>query len=376
MGVFYLGGVMLDRRQLLKQHVIDGVTRDKLVEAYDTNMDRIRGQLSKAWDDNAVVQDTLKTALTSAKSQEQYKLSQRRIVTESTAFLEDYRDSLADEGGTRLAVFASDQHLPFIRLDYFDLLLQILEYFSNDIAYYSSLNDLFDFEGMGRWEQLPDERRAVFDSNIENNYVLARIITSAVKRKIPHAMLVGLTGNHDLRILQTLRSREDGHAEKLVLEYMQFWHELGVHQFANGTKREPIVKLSKGLKWVHGVSAAKNDSTIVKNTIERCAGSDITGDEGILYHTVSGHVHRSFVGHHMGVTHANSGCGCSLDASYMKHISNRWNLGIVISEFETDGRGVDSTPLRMKRVNNELVTSYKGVTFKTKFDDTMYYSMQ
>ena len=100
MGVFYLGGIMLDRRQLLKQHVIDGVTRDKLVEAYDTNMDRIRGQLSKAWDDNAVVQDTLKTALTSAKSQEQYKLSQRRIVTESTAFLEDYRDSLADEGGT------------------------------------------------------------------------------------------------------------------------------------------------------------------------------------------------------------------------------------------------------------------------------------
>ena len=366
---------MLDRRNLLKQHIIDGIDRETLVSTYDTNMDRIRGQLSKAWDDNDVVTDTLKTALTSSKTQEQYRISQRRIITESDLFLDDFKESLAHEGGTKLAVFASDQHLPYIRVDYFDLLLQILEYFSDDIAYYSSMNDLFDFEGMGRWEQLPDERRAVFDSNIENNYVLAKIVTSAVKRKIPHAMLIGLTGNHDLRILHALRSREDGHSERLVLEYMKFWQDLGVYQFTNGTKREPIVKLSDGLKWVHGISAAKNDSTIVKNTIEHCAGSDITGDEGILYHTVSGHVHRSFVGHHMGVTHANSGCGCNLDASYMKHMSNRWNLGIVISEFETNGRGVDSSALKMRRKGNSLVTSYKGVTFDTEFDDTVYYTL-
>ena len=253
------------------------------------------------------------------------------------------------------------------------MLLQILEFFSEDIAYYSSMNDLLDFEEHGQWEQLPHEQKNMFYSNIQNTYTLIKIVTMAVKRKIPHAQLIGLTGNHDIRILNALRGNTTGHSERLVLEYMSVLKELGILQFANGTKREPIVQISDGLKWVHGVSAAKNDSTIIKNTIEQCAGSDLTLDAGILYHTVSGHVHRPFLGTHMGVTHANSGCGCSLDPQYMKHVSNRWRLGIVITEFEVDGRGVDSTPVTFTRRGNELVTSYKGVPFRTQYDDTMYY---
>jgi hypothetical protein len=364
---------MVTQKELLKQHVLDGKTREELVEAYSTNMDRVRGSLSKAWNNDDAVSEVLKTALRASQDQTSYRLSQQKILTDSAYRLEQFREDISYQQGTKLAVFASDQHLPYIRIDYFSLLLQILEYFSSEIAYYSSLNDLFDFEGQGRWEQLPDERRARFDSNIQNNYTLARIITSAINRKIPKALKLGVTGNHDIRILHALRSQTNGHSEKLVLEYMNFLKELGVLQFANGTKREPIIQLSKGLKWVHGVSAAKNDSTIIKNTIEKAAGSDLTDDAGILYHTVSGHVHRPFLGSHMGVTHANSGCGCSLDAGYLKHATNRWRLGIVLTEFEVDGRGVDSTPLTFSKRGNSLATSYRGVHFSTAYDDTMYY---
>ena len=173
---------MVTQAEMLKEHVLQGVSRKELVNKYDTNMDRVRGTLSKAWDNNEAVSDVLKTALSEFKGQEQYRLSQRRILAHSAHKLDIFQQVLATNQGTKLAVFASDQHLPYLRMDYFNLLLQILEFFSNDIAYYSALNDFFDFPNYGRWEQLPNEHHDKFTSDIENIYKLLGIVTQAVKR--------------------------------------------------------------------------------------------------------------------------------------------------------------------------------------------------
>ena len=364
---------MVTQSEMLREHIINGYSKAELVSKYDTNDDRVRGTLSKAWDNIDAVSEVLKASLTGFKGQESYRLSQQKIITESDQILNDFQGELMVAGGTKLAVFASDQHLPYIRMDYFDLLLQILEFFSGDIAYYSALNDLLDFESYGKWETEPHEKKELFTSNMQYTYTMASIVQRAVNRKIPHAKMIGLLGNHDIRILKFLRKVNDGYSERRVLEFMKVFQELGVLQFENGSKQEPIVHISVGLKWVHGVSAASSNNAVAMNTIKRCAGSDLTGDAGVLYHTVTGHVHRGFTGDFMGVTHANSGCGSTLKPQYMKHAPNHWNLGIVISEIEVAGRGVESTVINFKRKGTKLVAQYKGVNFDTQFDETNYF---
>lgn len=353
---------MVTKAEMLYQHVIEGISREDLVDLHDTNMDRVRGTLSKAWADADTVENTLTSAITHFNGQGSYRLGQQNIIDDSTRTFEDHRASLKETGGTYLAVFSSDKHLPYVRVDAFMLELQILEAIGEKVAYWSSLNDMFDFAEHGKWDVEPHEMNAIYQSDIGYVLRLADIIHMAVKRRAPYALLLGLTGNHDIRIFRRLRKEMDGYSEKRVLEFMTEMQRQGVLMFSNSSQVEPIIRLSDGLKWVHGISASKLDSTITKNAIEKAKGSPITGDEGVLYHTVSGHVHRSFVNNYMGVTHANAGCGCSLTPSYMKH-EPAWNLGIVISEFDAGGRGVNSVPVDFIEKGNELIAQYKGQHF-------------
>lgn len=364
---------MVKNTDIFKRHMELGESYAQLAEVYDTTVDRVRGAVSKGWNSDEAVIDLLKDSMNNFKGQEEYRKKQQAIIDKSNDLLAHTRNVLRKEGGYYLAIFASDMHLPYMRMDYFALLLQLIEFYATDIEYFSAFNDVFDFENYGKWETEPHEQKALFTSNIGYLYTMATTIYRAIRRKIPHARLIGLLGNHDIRILQFLRKLDDGYSERRVLEFMQTFYDVGVLQFSNGSKAEPIVQLSDGLKWVHGISASKNDTTVVKNTIAACAGSDLTGDEGILYHTTSGHVHRSFTGTHLGVSHANSGCGCHLNPSYLKHKPNHWQLGIVISEFAGDGRFVQQTPVIFRKKGNALVTSYKGIKFETEYDDTMYF---
>lgn len=356
---------MVTQAEMLYQHVIEEFSREQLKEIHDTPMDRIRGTLSKAWDNPKAVEHILETAIKDYKGQSSYRLAQQNIIDKARNELHQHREILRERGGSYLAVFASDKHLPYIRTDAFMLELQILDDIGKAVAYYSGLNDLYDFGIFGKWVDEPNEEVSMWTSDIQYLLRLSGIIYKAVQRKAPYAKILGITGNHDKRILQHFRKEMDGYSEKRVLEFMQELEAQGLLWLTNSSKVEPIITLSDGLKWAHGVSASKLDNTVSKNTIEKAQGRPETNDEGVLYHTVSGHLHRSFKGNYMGVTHANSGCGCHLTPAYMTH-EPQWNLGIVISEFDASGRGVYSTVVDFKQEGNALTAVYNGKKYQVE----------
>lgn len=367
---------MNKRTELLISEFIDELPREEIVSKFGVSPDGLRGRLSEAWDNPEVVGELLKTALTGFKGQESFRLGQAEIISDSTKLFDLHKTHLAVEGGTKYAVFAGDMHLPYIRMDYFKLLLQILDEIGDEVAFFSAFNDLLDLAQYGRWGTEPHELKELFTSNIHFLFKLAEIVIKSIKRKTPNSMMLGLTGNHDKRILAHLRKVNDGYSERRVLEFMKLFYDLGVMQFSNGSKEEPILQLSDGLKWTHGVSHSSVDTTVAKNTINKCQGSLVTGDEGVFYHTVSGDIHRSFKVKYNGVTHTNSGCGCSLSPSYMTHKPIHWNLGIVIGEFDTRSRGVRNEPVDFTRKGNALVASYKGVNYEVEYDDANYFLTQ
>jgi hypothetical protein len=154
-----------------------------------------------------------------------------------------------------------------------------------------------------------------------------------------------------------LRSERNGYTERNVYDFMAEIEQQGVLQFTNATTyAENVVKISPGLKWVHGVSTAQLLTTVGKHTIERL------GESGIFYSTVGGHTHRAGEVRHMGVTHWNSGKLCVDDMSYLRH-GAQWDTAIVINSFYATTREVRGQVVYFKKRGSRMTAEYNGKTY-------------
>lgn len=342
--------------ELYRQHHVDGLTYEDIAAKYELSVDSVRGRISRL----NISQRTsvMQNLATKAPLENTFLAKQREIIARAEVDFQERQELLADvdePGMPYTAIFVSDLHLPYTDWKAVELALAIIADVKPEFV--SGYNDLFDFTGYGRWLDTRPPAAQLWDDNIDNAIKTAAEWHRTIKRFSPETLILQVLGNHDKWLFQYLRTERNGYTEKNIWEFMGEMENQGVLQFTNAeTNAENVIKISPGLKWVHGASTAALLSTVGKNTIERM------GEDGLFFNTVAGHTHRSGEVKHLGVKHWNAGKLCIDDMSYLKH-PGRWDTGIVINEFYATSREVSGTIVDFKRRGSTLTAEYKGVKY-------------
>lgn len=344
-------------------HIVEGWSKEEIADMLRHSNSSVRGRVSRASIEArvAIARELAETQPLTNTGVERQKAVLRR----SMAAFEAKQLELQARGGMASGVFISDTHIPYAHWAAMTLALHIVEYVQPD--YISAMNDLFDFEGYGRWGDDRSPAQRLWSDDIENGLAVADEIHEAYHRVAPEALLLQVQGNHDNWMYHHIRTvSRNGFSEHNIAQFMEKLEAQGVAQFVDGAnKKENIVQLSPGLKWVHGISASVNNRTVAQATVNACAGRG--EEEGIFFNTVAGHTHRSHETSANGVTHWNSGALCSHDPRYLKH-RPRWDTAIVVNRFDPKSRYTEGTVIKFRERGGHLTARYDGVEFDTPLE--------
>lgn len=332
------------------------------------SVDSVRGRISRASlaDRVSLTQELANRVHLAQELSEQQPLinagreRQADIIRRADQVFTERQAQLQERGEMVTAIFVSDLHIPYTDWDAVMLTLQIIK--DLQPAYISTYNDLFDFEGYGRWDDTRSPAASLWSDDIANGLAVAAELHEAYRRAAPEALLLQVQGNHDNWMFNHVRTlSRNGFAEHNVAWFMTEIERQGVLQFVNGDdKKENFIALSPGLRWVHGISASANDQAVARATINALSGRD--EHDGIFYNTVAGHTHRSHTTSYNGVTHWNSGALCSHTPKYLKH-NPRWDSAIVINRYDPNSRLTFGDVVKYRRRGGHLIGRYDGVDY-------------
>jgi hypothetical protein len=267
----------------------------------------------------------------------------------------------------RKGAFVSDTHRPFMRMDGYQLALELLGFWQPHAI--SVLNDGSDNQGFGRHEDTDPVYRQLWRSDITNH----RKAEVAVHRDFnsvlaPNGYLLEVMGNHDNWLFEHWRTNTPQTAEATITSYMLQLESDNVLQFSRGID-ENAVHLSDGLVWVHGVSSAKSAVSRARNALAYFMKN------GRAKSVVQGHLHDAFqvdgsqVGFH-GVTFTQNGMLRHSNPEWMKHPMNHWQMSITLCEYnpQTWEHEVHLVPFIQRK--DMLVARFQGLEWAVKVDDS------
>ncbi|PJF45124.1 MAG: hypothetical protein CUN55_00610 [Phototrophicales bacterium] len=279
---------------------------------------------------------------------------QKDIIGRSIDKFEKIQNSLQSRNQPVRLVFASDIHIPYQDEYAIEMTAKIVADFKPH--YMTALNDVFDFsEYSTRWNDKRSQAAKLWSSDLENAFIAHDKLMDIWISASPETTFLGLMANHDKRLMDYLRDSNNSSSEVMVYEFMKRLEGKGVLQFTNG--RENIIKLSPGLKLVHGVSASKNPATVAKSTLEALSGKQYEEDSNIWYNVIYGHDHRSIIFDYQGVTAYGSGCLCGTNPHYLKYPPN-WHQGIVLGYYYPNSRVVEMTRVNYNRMYGKITAFF------------------
>lgn len=350
---------------ILAMRKIGGMSNSAIADFYGLNQDSVRKRGNRAAEKPANHVHLIETLLASGGLRSTAEERLQIKTEEHAAAFEASQEELRKRGGVARIVWTGDAHFPTVRLDALDLALQIIADLQPD--YVITLNDLFNNSTHGKHPKFDRPEETAWARDVELAVETVSFWHGGILHFAPNAKLLGLMGNHDRWMIYDLWERRDmPFSASNALWFWECMEEQGVILPIFDPMRENILQMSPGLKLVHGVSAASRDTTVASATLNRCAGSAYTNDQGVFYHTCSGHVHRDFKVNMFGVSHTNFGTLGTLDPAYMKHRPNGWTLGIGVIEYEPGGRWVESEPVRFTPDGNSLRAHFRGRRFTTE----------
>jgi hypothetical protein len=356
--------------EFLRRHLTTGERGERLAEFFNVTPSAARGQLSRAYNSPMnrragfeILRNT--TPLTSTTQ----RLIDETVTTNKTAFEERLqKDAL--EGGYKRLFWFGDLHWGGsggARLDTLELAFMIAEDAKAD--YWTALNDFFDHAQYSRHEDRRTLSEKIWDADPALAGRTFAFTVAQMKAVAPNSRPLDLWGNHDRWALLSYYQRQDGSNDYAIASFFITLRNAGVDVTHFDPYRENVIKLSPGLKIVHGISASGNDHSVGKATIEALAGSAETGDSGISYNTASGHVHRDFITDYAGVRHYNFGTLGTLHPNYLKHKPNKWQWGVGVIDYDPAGRTVQGEPIRFVAQGKRLTATWRGKHYETALDD-------
>lgn len=221
-------------------------------------------------------------------------------------------------------VFISDVHIPYTDWTALNLALQIIHDFDPD--YITGLNDVFDFQEYGRWQDLRSPAARLWDSDIQNPLNAHGAYMRMLKDAAPNAVVEGIVGNHDSRMYRYLREQATSLSDWTTKHFIA---ELSKQGLVVSTLREEPRYLTGSLVLTHGTFATANVGTTAAKTVEAYGTKQYADESGKYYNTIAGHDHRVYVIPANGVTAYGNGCLCRTDMDYLKTPPN-WQLGITL----------------------------------------------
>jgi hypothetical protein len=352
---------------IYRQQELFGKSSKKIAEEMGLSYDSVRGRISRASKllDNRVRIAQEMSQLPPARNVDVRR--QQKLVEESKKRWNRYlRECEEDKDHVRWGLFLSDAHLPEARWDAYRLMLQIVASLGVDLDLVSGYNDLFEMKGYGRWEDHRSSRARLWSESIDNAITLAEKYYEPLRLVGGDFLVPGIIGNHDLWFSQFHRDPKlEGTGEKTIADFMEAMQfQTGTLHF-NPLTRQNWLRLSRTLVWSHGVSAAKRQSTIVKNNLEQ---AKIEFNTRLDLDVVTGHTHRSHIERRNRATHVNSGTMGRLNPEWLKKTPG-WTLGFVLNEFTHSGWNYHHL-IEMHEDGNVLKAQFRGTEFSEPLDQS------
>lgn len=240
------------------------------------------------------------------------------------AIVTDHLSKVAQSKDHITGIFISDVHIPYTDWVALDLALQIIEDVNPD--YITGLNDVFDFQEYGRWDDLRSPAKRLWDSDIQNPLNAHKSYMKMLHDAGPNAIIEGLTGNHDYRMYRYLRERAVSLSDWTMKHFLSELKNQGL--YVTSLNQDPVY-INNNLVLVHGIAAAKNVNTTAVRTVEAYGTKQYANESGKYFNTIAGHDHRVYTIPVHGVTAYGNGCLCRTDMEYLKTPPN-WQLGITV----------------------------------------------
>lgn len=345
-------------KDIRRLHVVEGWKFEDIAKMLGHSKDSVRGRNSRA-----SLGDRVQIARELAEKQPLYNEGverQKAVLLRADQVWAKHQERIRKRGGLATAIFRSDLHIPFGDWPAIHLYLLLVEAIQPD--YISAMNDFFDFTGYGRWKDERHPAARLWDDDINNALQVAAEIHAAERKAAPGHIKPQVQGNHDNWAYDYLRKvARTGYSEHNIAHLMETLEKQGVIQFTDGQdKKENVVQLSPGLKWVHGVSASKNITSVARAVQEATRGRG--EEEGIYYYTVAGHTHRSGEVKINGVKHWNAGTLGTKNPHYLKHRPN-WDTSIVVNRFDPNSRYTEGYIVEFRERGGHLVARWDGVDY-------------
>lgn len=368
-------------KELYLHHKVNGESYQDIADAFNLNVDSVRSRINRVPLSVQVQAAQKLSTLRPLKSPA--VLRQEAVVDRCQYIFSAMQETLKARGRPFYAVFISDLHIPNTNWAAVELATQLI--IACQPAYISAMNDLFDFQGYSNWGDNRTAAERLWSSDLETAYAVTRHLYDLWRKAAPDSMLLQVQGNHDNWLFNYLRNKvAEGIGERVIADFMEEMETQGVKMLSRHGQN--VVKISPGLKWLHGISAAKNMSTVAKNTLQAMRGE---GDEaGIWYNTVAGHTHRALNGYqHGGVRHWNSGTmmqyssdltttgtGLLITADgnqsleFPTYLKNKphWDTGIVINLVDPNSRQVGGWYIDFYREGDALCAIWEGNKYKVQ----------
>lgn len=323
----------------------------QLAANYGLSYDSVRGRLSRAnMDKNNIA--LLKQLAYETTPRSEGVIRQNKIIEESTEKFKKLNHSSA--------LFLSDAHLPYIRWDALDLVLQILE--DNKVDIITAGNDALDNSVFSRFEDNRTVRGKLWSYDVQH---LRKLEQTYYKILSQYGQLVHIMGNHDAWMFNKVRTNLPEMAEDIIADYMESLYKQDVWQFSNGY-RENHIELGDSLVFYHGVWVANLPTTNAKKALGHFMKN------GRVRSVVVGHTHRParIEGHtigYPGATFINSGCLSRLEnIPYMKRDPRDWGLGVVFARYGTDW--CDLYDINFVERGNSLTAIFAGKRYETELN--------
>lgn len=333
-----------------------------LADKHNLSFDSVRGRISRAHKDISI-----RTALRKHLAQNP------PVLPPSVQLQQDIVQASWNEFNTwntidedRVGIFASDLHEPFGRFDAYELLLRMSDTLKPNA--FTVMNDFVDNKGYGKHDDNEAVYRQLWRGDFANSVKLQSGMHSDIRSTLaPNGKLLGLNGNHDNWWFTFQRNNNPQSAEAVIANYMTYLSENdGVLLFSRG-ETEPILHMSEGLVWTHGLSAASNVNTVAKKGFQRFM------TEGRTKSWVQGHTHRPVqvdgktLGYN-GVVFTNSGHLRNDDPEWLKHPQYNWGMAIVICEYNPTKWASKSHLVHFTEEADKLVARFKGYEWSVKID--------
>lgn len=343
-------------------HLTASEAAEMLSVNHTLNYDSLRGRLSRASRDKGIALALYEQQREVIQNIPPSVQTQKRIINNSLREWQEFQSV----DTTRTALFVSDAHMPYMRVDAFNLMLEVAYSVQPDVI--TALNDALDNKGFGLHGDSEAVYKQVWRGDFANALQMQTNYHNALRSTLREGgKLVGLMGNHDAWIYKHWRSNSPQSAELNIAQYMHRLYQEGVLVFSRGEQN--VIHLSSGLAFVHGLSTAALPTTLAKKGFAHFM------QNGIVKSWVQGHTHRPMIVDggslgYKGVTFANSGHLRNNDPEWMTHKAQKWGMGVVVCKYNPLKWEHDITLVEFVERNNILQAKYEGRTFTVPLNDS------